>query len=201
VRRCSLTVILLLIALLNPVMQGWPARAEGPYRVYLPVTERYSFGQSVTWATVTKIVDGDTIWVDLTGDGVGDSKVRYIGIDTPETTFGHHDCYGQEATERNRTLCAGRQVALEKDVSETDRYDRLLRYVYLADGTWINGQLVREGYARVTIYPPDRRYEGQLYALQALAQADRAGGWGACNWQDSMTVSQQDGKLWLSYIR
>jgi micrococcal nuclease len=140
------------------------------------------FDRPVTWATVTKVIDGDTVWVDLSGDGAGDAKVRYIGIDTPETTFGHHDCYGDEATARNTALIGGRSVAMEKDVSETDRYGRLLRYVYLGDGTWINGVLVREGYARVTIYAPDRRYEVQLYALQALAQAEHAGGWGACGW-------------------
>jgi len=158
------------------------ARAEGPYRAYLPLTGRMFFERPVTWATVTKVIDGDTVWVDLDGDGAGDAKVRYIGIDTPETTFGKHDCYGAEATERNLTLVGGRRVALERDVSETDDYERLLRYLYLGDGTWINGVLVREGYAKVTIYPPDRRYEVQLYALQAQAQADHAGGWGACGW-------------------
>jgi micrococcal nuclease len=177
--RYRLIAILALCALLTAPR---PARAEGPYRAYLPLAGATFFERPVTWATVTKIIDGDTVWVDLNGDGTGDNKVRYIGIDTPETTFGKHDCYGAEATERNRALCAGQRVALEKDVSEVDRYDRLLRYVYLADGTWINGVLVREGYARVTIYPPDRHYEAALFALQDTARAQGVGGWGACGW-------------------
>jgi len=129
-RKAIAILALALLALLPGA-----ARAEGPYRAYLPLTGRMFFERPVTWATVTKVIDGDTVWVDLDGDGAGDAKVRYIGIDTPETTFGKHDCYGAEATERNRTLVGGRRVALEKDVSETDDYEGLLRYVYLVDGT------------------------------------------------------------------
>ena len=73
-------------------------------------------------------------------------------------------------------------MALERDVSDRDRYDRLLRYVYLSDGTWVNGVLVREGYAQVTIYEPDSRYAGALYGLQDQAIMEQAGGWAACGW-------------------
>ena len=150
-------------------------------RVYLPLVGVRFLAHSVTWATVTKIVDGDTVWVDLDGDALGDYKVRYLGIDTPETYFGV-ECYGPEAKERNRELVGGQRVALQRDTSDVDRWDRLLRYVYLGDGTWINGALVREGYALVTIYPPDDRYEVALEALQERAVAENAGGWGACGW-------------------
>ncbi len=168
-----------LIALALAFLAMWPqtALADAP-QMYLPFVGRIFFDRPVTWATVTKIVDGDTIWVDLDGDGAGDAKVRYLAINTPETTFGKHECYGAEATERNRALCAGQLVALERDVSDTDSYDRLLRYVYTVRGEWVNGQLVREGYARVTIYPPDRRYEAALYCLQVLARDAGAGAWG-----------------------
>jgi len=67
-----------------------------------------------------------------------------------------------------------------------------LRYVYLADGTWVNGALVPEGYAQVTIYPPDPCYEEWLYRLQALAQAEQVGGWGPAGGSDlQMTICWQ----------
>jgi len=79
-------------------------------------------------------------------DGV-EYRVRYIGIDTPETfhpTRGEQP-YGKEASARNKELVGGRTVYLEKDISETDRYGRLLRYVWLEDGTMVNGALVADG--------------------------------------------------------
>ena len=88
-----------------------PARAE---TVYLPLVGNRFLPFTVTWATVTKIVDGDTVWVDFDGDGLGDAKVRYLGIDTPETYFGV-ECYGPEAKERNRELVDSQRVALQRD--------------------------------------------------------------------------------------
>ena len=94
-----------------------------------------------TEAQVIKVVDGDTISVDIGGVTY---SVRYIGIDCPETG----NWMAAEATQANFDLVGGKIVYLEKDVSETDRYDRLLRYVFLADGTFVNAKLVRLGYAR-----------------------------------------------------
>ncbi len=90
------------------------------------------------------MVDGDTIDVLMEGR---EYRVRYIGIDTPETvhpTRGEEP-YGREASSRNKELVSGQTVYLEKDVSETDRYGRLLRYVWLADGSMVNATLVAEG--------------------------------------------------------
>lgn len=86
----------------------------------------------LTEASVTKVVDGDTIEVDIEGKSY---KVRYIAMGTPEL---HHptkpvEYYAQEAYEKNREPVEGKTVMLEKDVSETDRYGRLLRYVYGGD--------------------------------------------------------------------
>ena len=146
--------------------------------VHLPLV--YNRAPTV-YAGVTSIVDGDTIWVDLDFDGVRDIKVRYIGIDTPETCFGV-ECYGYEAKERNRQWIGEQHVRLEKDVSETDRYGRLLRYVYLADGTFVNAVLVEEGYAQAAVYAPDRRYESLFASLQEQAMIANACGWAACGW-------------------
>jgi len=102
---------------------------------------------------VVRVVDGDTIVVVV--DGV-EYRVRYIGIDTPETVHPSEpvECFGREASQRNRSLVEGKAVVLEKDVSETDQYGRLLRHVWV-EGEMVNAALVGEGYAQVSTYPPD----------------------------------------------
>jgi len=124
-------------------------------------------------ASVSKVVDGDTIQLS---DG---RKVRYIGIDTPETVHPTKaiGCYGQEASAKNKELVLNKIVALEKDVSETDRYGRLLRYVYL-DGIMVNDLLVKAGYARVSTYPPDVKYQAIFSASEKIAQEQNLGLWG-----------------------
>ncbi|MBZ0297905.1 MAG: thermonuclease family protein [Anaerolineae bacterium] len=97
--------------------------------------------------TVTRVIDGDTIDVSINGQTY---RVRYVGVNTPERD---EVCY-QDATNANRVLIEGQVVQLVKDVSETDRYDRLLRYVYVGD-TFVNAELVRQGFAEVVSYPPD----------------------------------------------
>lgn len=119
---------------------------------------------------VSKIIDGDTIELE---DGV---RVRYIGINAPEMTT---KCYAQEATDFNRQLVEGKSVTLEKDISETDKYDRLLRYVYL-DGVMVNEKLVAEGFAQVATYPPDVKYASRFLAAQKQAKLDKLGLWSKC---------------------
>jgi micrococcal nuclease len=123
---------------------------------------------------VTRVIDGDTVEIE-TGE-----TVRYIGIDTPETK--HPDkgveCFGREAAEKNQELAEGRRVTLEKDVSERDRYGRLLRYVY-ADGLFINEVLVREGYARTASFPPDVKYQELFRRAEQEAREAGRGLWGA----------------------
>lgn len=129
-------------------------------------------------ATVTRVIDGDTIEVRI---GAQTYKVRYIGIDTPETAHPSKpvECYGQEASAYNRSLVDGRRVELEKDVSETDRYGRLLRYVWV-DGQMVNAILVRDGYAQVSTYPPDVKYPDMFLQLQQGAREAGRGLWSAC---------------------
>lgn len=122
-------------------------------------------------AVVTRIVDGDTIDVDLAGTTY---RVRYIGMDTPE----RGDFFYHEATEANRQLVEGQTVTLVKDVSETDRYGRLLRYVYLPNGTFVNAELVRQGYAQILTYPPDVKYQELFAQLQREAREAGLGLWG-----------------------
>ena len=127
-------------------------------------------------ALAVRAVDGDTIEVEIEGESY---KVRYIGIDTPEL---HHptkpvEYYAQEAYEKNRELVEGKTVYLEKDVSETDRYGRLLRYVYVGD-VFVNAYLVQQGYALVSTYPPDVKYQERFLELQREAREAGRGLWG-----------------------
>jgi micrococcal nuclease len=122
-----------------------------------------------TTAKVTRVIDGDTIVIE------GGYRVRYIGIDTPET-YPEVEAFGIEAWQANRSLVEGQEVRLEKDMSETDKYDRLLRYVYVGD-TFVNAELVRRGLARAEAYPPDTKYQDYLGELEAEAKAAGLGMW------------------------
>ena len=119
---------------------------------------------------VVRVIDGDTIEI------AGGAHVRYIGMDTPET-YPKVEFYGPEAKAKNIELVEGKLVTLEKDVSETDKYGRLLRYVYVGD-VFVNGELVRLGYAEAVSYPPDTRYQWQLEQLEKEAKAAKRGIWG-----------------------
>ncbi len=124
---------------------------------------------------VKKVIDGDTIELE------NGQKVRYIGINTPEI---HHptkkvECFGQEAYAQNKTLLEGKTLRLEKDVSEKDRYGRLLRYVYI-DNLFINDYLVRQGYAYSSTFPPDVKYQQQFRLAEQEAKENNRGLWRAC---------------------
>jgi len=120
-------------------------------------------------ARVTRVIDGDTIIIE------GGYRVRYIGIDTPET-YPEVEAFGIEAWQANRSLVEGKEVRLEKDVSETDKYDRLLRYVYVGD-IFVNAELVRQGLARARAYPPDTMYQDSLEEMEAEARGAGRGMW------------------------
>ena len=126
-------------------------------------------------AKVFRVIDGDTIEVDIKGSLY---KVRYIGIDTPETVHPQKpvEYFGKEASEKNRELVEGKVVRLEKDVSETDKYGRLLRYVWV-DDVMVNAELVRLGYAQVATYPPDVKYQDLFLQLQGEAKEAGLGLW------------------------
>lgn len=135
--------------------------------------------------TVRSVVDGDTIRVTL-ADGTKDT-VRLIGIDTPETKAPGEPvgCYGPEASERlAQLLPTGREIWLEQDKTDRDRYDRLLRYVWVAknDGGryHINEVMVRDGYGLAKRYAPDTARAERLEAAQDRAIANGRGLWSAC---------------------
>ena len=132
--------------------------------------------------TVVSVIDGDTIEI---GNG---KRVRYLGVDTPETVHPKKkvQCYGREASQKNKSLVEGKTVYLEKDISNTDKYNRLLRYVYLPNEKnnneviMVNELLIEAGYAQVVTYPPDAKYKDRFLKLQRQAQDDKVGLWGNC---------------------
>lgn len=131
-------------------------------------------------ARVISVIDGDTIDVDAGGKKY---TVRYIGIDTPETVKPNTkvECYGKEASSRNRELVENEIVLLEHDADKKDSYGRELRYVYLKESnTLINQKLVEEGYAEAKSYPPNTRHQKLLDEAEADARNSQSGMWGQC---------------------
>jgi len=135
-----------------------------------------SQGDSTT-VQVVRVIDGDTIQVCcIFGDR---EKIRYIGINTPEI---HHpmkgiEPFGKEASEANRKLVDGKTVSLEFDVEQRDRYGRLLAYVFLKDGTFVNAWLVEHGFAQVMTVPTNVKHQELFLKLQREAREARRGLW------------------------
>lgn len=131
---------------------------------------------------VERVVDGDTIVLSSLG------KTRLIGMNTPETVAPAQrrgappDCYGPEASAKTKQLLpVGTAVNIELDKEPQDKFGRSLAYVYVAkDGAFVNGDLVKSGFARAKAYPPNVRYKAQFSALEAEAKAEGRGLWGSC---------------------
>lgn len=136
---------------------------------------------------VVRVVDGDTIDVEINGKT---EPVRYIGIDTPETVDPRKpvQCFGVEASKKNKELVEGKMIRLEKDITDRDKYNRLLRYVWLGD-TLINQSLVEQGYAKSYSYPPDIKYQDKFVAAEKQARDNKLGLWTACTSETTTTVT------------
>ncbi len=133
-------------------------------------------------AELTRVVDGDTIAVELDGR---EERIRYIGVDTPETVKPDApvECFGRDASALNARLLGdeGTELTLRFDRELRDRYDRLLAYVHRAeDGLFVNARLVAAGAARTLPIPPNTAYAAQLSRLQHDARTAGRGLWSAC---------------------
>lgn len=137
--------------------QGAPGRVEPPQQ-----------------ALVQRVIDGDTVKL------VSGESVRYIGINTPEL---HHpqkpvERYAREAKEFNRQLVEGKPVRLEWDAQRRDKYKRLLAYIYLEDGTFVNAELLRQGYAQTLTIPPNVKHADLFIQMEREARQAKRGLWG-----------------------
>jgi micrococcal nuclease len=164
-RRVPLVVAVTLAAATGAACTGTPAAPPGEPGA----------------ATVTEVVDGDTIKVDIGGH---EETIRLLGIDTPETVDPDRPvgCFGPEASTRTEELLPpGTEVRLERDQEARDQFGRLLAYVRRADdGTFVNQTLLAEGFAETLLIEPNHAYAGDLLAAQEAAQQTQAGLWGAC---------------------
>lgn len=153
-----------------------PRPSQTPTAAATPTPAPATTLPACDWARVDRVVDGDTIVVELDGRL---EHVRYIGVDAPESGGpGGHEPFGDEAAARNAQLLSGGRVCLERDITDRDRYGRLLRYAWLPDGRLVEEQLLRDGLAVVVTYPPDVKYlEGRHLPAQQEARAARRGLW------------------------
>ena len=129
-------------------------------------TSSLLFSQDTTYK-VKRVIDGDTIELE------NGEKVRLIGIDTPEA--GQH--YGKEASNFTRKMVEGKQVRIIFDVQKKDRYNRLLAYVFLEDSTFLNAELLKQGYAKIATYPPNVKYVEEFRQLDQEARENVRGLW------------------------
>jgi micrococcal nuclease len=131
-----------------------------------------------TTVEVTRVVDGDTVEVSLDGHT---EDVRYIGIDTPETVKpgAPIECFGPEAHDFNERLVDGKTVRLDFDAERRDVYGRLLAYVHVGN-TFVNAELVREGYATTLTIAPNDRYADMFKRLEREASSAGRGLWSEC---------------------
>jgi micrococcal nuclease len=148
----------------------------------IPVGQEYDY----TNITVKRAVDGDTLVLE------SGERVRLIGIDTPEMHESNKlfrdsqrtkqdastiQKLGRRSFEFTKKLVEGKRVSLEFDVERHDRYGRLLAYVYLKDGTFVNAEIVKQGYASLMTYPPNVKYADLFTKLYREARENRRGLW------------------------
>ncbi len=132
---------------------------------------------------VVKVVDGDTLAVEMNGKSV---TLRLIGLDTPETVDPRKpvQCFGKAASDAANGLLSGKMVRLEMDASQgtLDKYGRTLAYVFLADGTLFNKYMIAQGYGHEYTYDLPYKYQGDFKAAEIQARETKKGLWadGAC---------------------
>ena len=142
------------------------------------------FNNSSEYYQVVKIVDGDTIDVKMYDNTV---RVRLIGIDTPELVDPRRpvECFALEASNKAKEILTNQSVRLETDITQGDRdkYDRLLRYVFLPDGTNVNQLMIAQGYAQEYTYELPYTYQEEFQQAEKSAQDNQLGLWaeGVCN--------------------
>ncbi|RUS44898.1 thermonuclease family protein [Cohnella sp. AR92] len=140
--------------------------------------------KSLIAAKVTKVIDGDTMKVRINGSK-NIETIRLLLVDTPETVdpdIAYPQPYGKEASDFAKSTLSGQDVNIELDVSERDKYGRLLCYLYVGDKLF-NEMLLEQGLARVAyVFQPNTKYVDQFLAIQAIAQSSGLGIWSVENY-------------------
>lgn len=159
---------------------AWIAQAQNWTNTQPDINNVTPAPSQTGWSNVLSIEDGDTITVDVDGQS---EKVRLVGVDTPETRDPRTSvqCFGRAASEFTKSLIGSNQIRLETDKlsDNRDRYDRLLRYVYLPDNKLLNAELIRQGYGfAYTVFPFDKMEE--FRQLEKQARESELGLWGSC---------------------
>ena len=157
----------------SPTQSILPSVTLKPAETLTPAATQTNYPDRIS-VKVVNVVDGDTIKIE-TGE-----TVRYIGIDTPESVDPRKpvQCFAKEASLKNEELVLGKTAELEKDITDKDKYGRLLRYIWIEDQL-VNEILVREGYAYSLSFPPDVKYQDRFIEAQRLARQEQKGLWGA----------------------
>ncbi|MDO8622494.1 MAG: thermonuclease family protein [bacterium] len=170
--------------IVTAVMFAFGVYVHGVDGIFRAAPARSSVASAITPAPaapdgtvlVAQVVDGDTIVLE------GGETVRYIGIDTPETVDPRRgvQCFGPEASKANKALVEGKRVRLVADVEDRDKYHRMLRYVYLPDGTFVNLELARQGFAPAYTYPPNNAHVEEFRLAAREAREAKRGLWAGC---------------------
>lgn len=185
-KTIKLFLVLLTALLVNTIysasVKSQTIHHDGTGRFYIPFGKNYDYSN----VYVRRVVDGDTLQLE-TGD-----RVRLIGIDTPEMHSSdklYRDSQrtkqdastiqklGRQSYEFTKNLVEGKRVALEFDVEKYDKYKRILAYVYLKDGTFVNAEIVKQGYASLMTIPPNIKYEDLFLKLYREARENKRGLW------------------------
>jgi micrococcal nuclease len=156
--------------------------SSGASKIFLPFGANYNYEDIL----VTRAVDGDTLKLE------NGERVRLIGIDTPEMHESNKlyrdsqksgqdintiKALGRRAYKFTRDLVEGKRVRLEFDLEKHDKYKRLLAYVYLKDATFVNAEIVKQGYASLMTYPPNVKYADEFLRLYREARQNKRGLW------------------------
>lgn len=159
-RRRAIPLVVLLLSAALYFFRGGTVESPGPAP------------QQAGWRTVARVVDGDTLVLD------GNERVRLIGVDTPESVDPRRpvEYFGKEAAAFLRQVAEGRRVRLEFGDEARDRYGRTLAFVYLEEGTFLNAEIIRQGYGHAYTRHPFR-YAGEFRALEREARENQRGLW------------------------
>lgn len=172
-KKQIISIVISIIIILIGLITGATNKEE----IWKMITGKTQISNLENRYKVVSVVDGDTFKIIYEGK---EEKVRLIGIDTPESV--HPDKsknieYGTQVSNYVKELIQKKEVRLEFDVSQRDKYGRLLAYVYLENNEMLNEKLLKEGYAKISTYPPNVKYVEHFTKIQEESRKNKVGLW------------------------